>query len=83
MIDNTRELAKVRREITDSYLREMWEEKVEPKIQRNVAKGKSRLIIRGFYSPHSTEKLANVGREFGYKVETDQGLFAERIRIYW
>lgn len=32
MIENTGELVKVRREITDNYLREMWEEKIEPKI---------------------------------------------------
>ncbi|WP_422404555.1 hypothetical protein [Mammaliicoccus sp. JADD-157] len=83
MIENTGELAKVRREVADNYLREMWEEKVEPKIQKKVAKGKSRLIIRGFYSPHSTEQLANIGREFGYEVQTEQGFPLEKICIYW
>ena len=83
MIENTGELAKVRREITDNYLREMWEEKIEPKIQKKVAKGKSRLIIRGFYSPHSTEQLANIGRDFGYEVQTERGLPLEKICIYW
>lgn len=70
MAKKANELAEVRREITDNYLREMWEEKVEPKIQKKVAKGKSRLIIRGFYLPHSTDQLAEVGRELGYKVRT-------------
>ena len=83
MIENTGELAEVRREVADNYLREMWEVKVEPRIQKKVAEGKSRLIIRGFYSPHSAEQLANIGREFGYEVQTEQGFPLEKICIYW
>lgn len=83
MIENTGELAKVRREVADNYLREMWEEKVEPKIQKKVAKGKSLLAIRGYFSLHSTEQLAEVGREFGYKVEVEQVILGMKLYIYW
>ncbi|PTJ54234.1 hypothetical protein [Mammaliicoccus sciuri] len=83
MIENTGELGKVRREITDNYLREMWEEKIEPKIQKKVAKGKSKLDIKGFYSRHSTEQLANIGRELGYEVKMYQGILKVGIIIFW
>ena len=83
MVDNTDKLAKVRREVADNYLREMWEEKVEPKIQKKVAKGKSILAIRGLFSLYSTEQLAEVGREFGYEVDVEQVILGTKLYIYW
>lgn len=65
------------------FSEEMWEEKVEPKIQKKVAKGKSILAIRGLFSLYSTEQLAEVGREFGYEVDVEQVILGTKLYIYW
>lgn len=63
------EKAQVKREVTDTYLKEIWNEKIEKKINKAVLKGKSRTEVSAFYYEHSSEMLARIGRAYGYSVE--------------
>lgn len=47
------EKAQVKREVTDTYLKEIWNEKIEKKINKAVLKGKSRTEVSAFYYEHS------------------------------
>lgn len=62
------EVSEIKRKTTDMYLRQIWLEKIEPKINEKVEKGKSSLSVKAFVNEHSSEKLANIGRRYGYRV---------------
>ena len=63
------DIAHIKRETTDTYLKEIWNERIEKKIDRKVLKGKSRLFINAFRSKHSSEMLARIGKDYGYDTE--------------
>lgn len=62
------EVSEIKREKTDMYLQQIWLEKIEPKINEKVEKGKSSLSVKAFVDEHSSEKLAKIGRRYGYTV---------------
>lgn len=62
------QVSEVKNGMTDVYLKQIWMEKIDPKIDEKVEKGKSTLIVKAFADRHSSEKLAKVGIHYGYKV---------------
>ena len=79
------ETGDIKRKATDSYLRQIWEEEIEAKINKKVMQGKSILKVKAFYSYHSSSMLVKVGRKYGYNVElTPSHYFTKwRILIKW
>lgn len=79
------ELRQVKRSATDSYLKKIWEEEIEPKINNKVMQGKSVLKVKGFHSHHSSKMLVNIGKLYGYEVEiVSTFIWAKwRILIKW
>lgn len=63
------ERAQIKRETADVYLKEIWNERIERKIDKKVLKGKSRVEVSAFYYQHSSEMLARIGRAYGYDIE--------------
>ena len=60
--------AQIKREASDVYLKNIWNERIERKIDKKVLKGKSRVEVSAFYYEHSSEMLARIGRAYGYDV---------------
>lgn len=63
------EKSQIKRELTDTYLKKFWGERIEKKINRKVLKGESSVDVSAFYYQHSTEMLARIGRAYGYNIE--------------
>lgn len=61
--------AQIKREMTDTYLKEIWNERIEKKINKVALKGKSSTEVSAFYCEHSSEMLARIGRAYSYSVE--------------
>lgn len=61
--------SQIKREVTDTYLKEIWNEKIEKKINKVALKGKSSTEVSAFYCEHSSEMLSRIGEAYGYSVE--------------
>lgn len=61
--------SQIKREMTDTYLKELWNERIEKKINKVALKGGSSTDVRAFYYQHSSEMLARIGNAYGYNTE--------------
>ena len=80
------QVSEVKREATDINLQKIWLEKIDPKIERKIGKGKSTLTVKAFMDKYSSEKLAKAGRLYGYKVSVSSPTpfsFKNKLVIKW
>lgn len=76
-------IAENKRELTSDILSDLYEKRIEPKINKRIFKGKSTLIFKAFRSRHSTNMLSDYLKSLGYRTEIIECFFRWEIIIFW
>ncbi|WP_213406056.1 hypothetical protein [Staphylococcus pasteuri] len=77
------DVAENKRELTSDILSDLYEKKIEPKINKRIFKGKSTLIFKAFSSRHSTNMLSDYLKSLGYRTEIIGCFLRWGIIIFW
>ncbi|HHW5060915.1 hypothetical protein ACEUW3_07650 [Staphylococcus pseudintermedius] len=77
--------ASAKKEVTESYIEEIYREKIEPKINKKAIQGKSELMHSTFWSYTNVKAIAKYLERLGYEVKIGNSVwfFGYALIIKW